>query len=181
MTPVNWWQLRKRVGACSPTTLTSHDDSSCSDYRSWLIQWESPKWAPELKTCSQRFSAKESQDIILSLPYWLSWLRLLRMCMSEFFFPLSGKMVECECVKGTQDQTPMGETFNPVALPEGHNRKALSTLNQPLPSTIPALSSSWPFPFVHLSGSDNGGLSVTQSLTQIHSLRRTASGIMGIS
>lgn len=77
----------------------------------------------------------------------------------------------------------MGGTPNPVTMPEGERGKAvcLLPLNQPLPSTLPALCSSWPFPFVCLSG-DNGRLSVTQGLTQIHSVRRrTGSRMMGIS
>lgn len=49
------------------------------------------------------------------------------------------------------------------------------------PSTLTTLSSSWSFPFVCLSA-DNGRLSVTQCLTQIHSGRRkTGSGMMRIS
>lgn len=100
---------------------------------------------------------------------------------------LSGMMAKWECVKGRHDQTPMGGTSNPVVQPEGerggggggHSVFLLS--NQPLLSILPALCSSWLFPFVCLSG-DNGRLSVTQGLTQIHSVRRrTGSGMMGIS
>lgn len=75
---------------------------------------------------------------------------------------------------------------HPILLPcqRENKRKALCPLplNRPLLFTLPALSNSWPFPFVCLSG-DNGRLSITQGLTQIHSVRRrrTASGVMGIS
>lgn len=68
----------------------------------------------------------------------------------------------------------------PILLPclTENTTKALPPLplNQPLLSTLQTLSSYWPFLFVCLSG-DNGRLSVTQGLTQIHSV----SGVMGIS
>ncbi len=85
--------------------------------------------------------------------------------------------------KGGRTRHPWGE--RPILLPcqRENRRKALCPLplNQPLLSTLPALSSSWPFSFVCLSG-DNGRLSVTQGLTQIHSVRRrTVVRVMGIS
>lgn len=94
--------------------------------------------------------------------------------------PLLSGTCECEC--GRQDRHPRGG--RPILLPcqRENRRKALCPLplNQPLLSTLPALSSSWPFSFVCLSG-DNGRLSVTQGLTQIHSVRRMVSSVMGIS
>lgn len=75
---------------------------------------------------------------------------------------------------------PWGQ--HPILLPcqRGNRRKALCPLplNQPLLSTLPALSSSWPFPIVCLSG-DNGRLSVMRSLTQFRSVRRRTSGEWG--
>ncbi|KAK5884598.1 hypothetical protein CesoFtcFv8_018401 [Champsocephalus esox] len=89
-------------------------------------------------------------------------------------------MPECERVKGRKDQTPMGGTSNPVALPEREQEEStLASSSQstpPLhPSTFSLLASSF---FFCLSG-DDGRLSVTRGLTQIHWVRRrTVSRVM---
>ena len=62
--------------------------------------------------------------------------------------PLLSGMPECERAKGRKDQTPMGGTSNPVALPEGEQEEstlASSSQSTPplLPSTFSLLASSF--------------------------------------
>lgn len=76
----------------------------------------------------------------------------------------------------------MGGMSNPVALPEAEEEE--STLPSSSQSTTPLQPPSpfqlLAFPFLCLSG-DNGRLSVTRGLTQIHSVRRTVNEVMRIS
>lgn len=189
-TPVICWQSRNREAAPDLVISTSRDDSLCSEpenqYKSRLLERESDKWEPALpKPYEDLFpkiqhESKARHHALMALLSLLAQYCDLLMCVHVCNKPLLSRSVDVSKGGRTRHQPILVLCHREN---RGKGGKALCPLplNRPLLSTLPALSSSWPFPFVCLSG-DNGRLSVTQGLTQIYSVRRrTASGEMGIS
>lgn len=105
---------------------------------------------------------------------------LLWACMSASTPPLSrddGRVWMCQRDSGPDTH---GMDVQSCCHAIGRAAGTYIVLFLSISPSLPPLSSSWPFPFVCLSG-DNSRLTVTQSLTQIRSLRRTRSRMMGLS
>lgn len=187
-TPVVCWQSGNRVGPM-PLSSQHHGDDPWSepqnDYKSRLLEWELNKWEPALSKphedpvpAAQR-ERKVRHHTLIPVPTTLAHaVIVLCVCMSPSTSLLSGVMAE-----GGSNRHPREERLIPSTCRRdtGGKHSVLFLSTNPSLSALRALSSSWPLPFVCLSG-DNGRLSVTQGLTQIRLVRRrTGSGLMGIS